>query len=86
MHWILQSNLFQDHEWTRRLYASEVDARMGALVMTAIADWQPHRAFVIDVCDTPDGPRIVEINTINSAGFYAGDLQRPVAALEALES
>lgn len=41
--------------------------------------------FVIDVCDTPDGLRIVEINTINCAGFYAGDIQRLVAALEVLE-
>lgn len=70
----------------RVLYASDVDTRFDVYVRAAIAAWQPHRAFVIDVCDTPDGPRIVEINTINSAGFYAGDVQRLVAALEELES
>lgn len=69
----------------RVVYAADVDARLDRFVMDAIADWQPHRAFVIDVCDTPEGPRIVEINTINAAGFYAGDVQRIVAALEALE-
>jgi len=68
------------------MYASDVDDRLDRFVMAAITDWQPHRAFVIDVCDTPDGQRIVEINTINAAGFYAGDVQRLVAALEALES
>lgn len=69
----------------RVVYAAEVDARMDDFVRQAIADWQPHRAFVIDVCDTPEGPRIVEINTINAAGFYAGDVQRLVAAIEELE-
>ena len=67
------------------MYAPDVDERLDRFVMDAIADWQPHRAFVIDVCDTPDGPRIVEINTINAAGFYAGDVQRIVAALEEME-
>lgn len=69
----------------RVVYSADVDDRLDRFVMRAVADWQPHRAFVIDVCDTPDGPRIVEINTINAAGFYAGDVQRLVAALEELE-
>lgn len=46
--------------------------------------WLP-KAFVIDVADTPDGIKIVEINTINSAGFYAGDVQAIVMALEDAE-
>lgn len=70
----------------RVVYAADVDQRMDQFVLQAVADWQPHRAFVIDVCDTPEGPRILEINTLNAAGFYAGDVQRLVAALEELES
>lgn len=70
----------------RVTYSADVDERICQFVREAIGIWQPHRAFVIDVCDTPNGKRIVEINTINSAGFYAGDIQRIVAALEALES
>lgn len=70
----------------RVVYVSDVDERLDRFVRQAVADWQPHRAFVIDVCDTPEGPRIVEINTLNSAGFYAADVQRLVAALEDLES
>lgn len=68
------------------IYSSEVDERLDVFVRQAIADWQPHRAFVIDVCDTPDGPKIVEINTINSAGFYAGDVRALVLALEEMEN
>ena len=44
--------------------------------------WRPAEAFVLDVCDTPDGIKVVEINTINSAGFYAADVQKLVFALE----
>jgi hypothetical protein len=47
--------------------------------------WMPHRAWVLDVCETPDGIKIVEINTINAAGFYAGNVQDLVVALEFME-
>lgn len=47
-----------------------------------IAEWQPHDAFVIDVADTADGLKVVEINTLNSSGFYACDIQKLVMALE----
>lgn len=47
--------------------------------------WRPHDAFVLDVCETPDGIKIVEINTINAAGFYAGDIAAIVVALEDME-
>jgi hypothetical protein len=47
--------------------------------------WQPARAFVLDTALTPDGPRIVEVNCINSAGFYGADVQRIVMAIEGME-
>jgi len=47
-----------------------------------IAEWQPHDAFVIDIADTDEGLKIVEINTLNSCGFYAADIQKLVFALE----
>lgn len=70
---------------TRVHYDSNVDERFDEYVwerINRVTGWQPERAFVIDVCDTPQGMKIVEINTINSAGFYAGDMQRLVMALE----
>lgn len=42
------------------------------------------KAFVMDICLTPDGWKIVEINCINCSGFYRGDLQKLVMALEDL--
>ncbi len=37
--------------------------------------WLPAEAFVIDICETPFGYKVVEINTINSSGLYAADVQ-----------
>lgn len=47
--------------------------------------WQPHRAWVLDVCETDEGMKIVEINTINASGFYAGNVTDIVMALETME-
>ena len=50
-----------------------------------VQQWQPARAFVLDTALTPDGPRIVEVNCINSAGFYGADVQRIVLAIEGMQ-
>lgn len=80
----------------RVIYSADVDPRFDYYVAGVCRNdvsllprnppkWLP-RAFVIDVADTPDGIKIVEINTINSAGFYAGDVQALVMALENAEN
>ncbi len=46
----------------------------------------PANAFVMDIAITPNGMKVIEINNINSAGFYAADCQKIVAALEDLEN
>lgn len=78
----------------RVMYSSDVDdhvkryagniARCGDITLSIRprADLQPARAWVLDVCETPDGMRIVETNTLNSAGFYACDIPALVHALE----
>lgn len=43
--------------------------------------WRPHDAFVLDVCETDQGMRVVEINTLNAAGFYAANLTDLVLSL-----
>jgi hypothetical protein len=47
-----------------------------------VNEWQPLDSFVIDVCETEDGFKIVEINTINSCGFYACDMQKLIMTLQ----
>lgn len=66
----------------RVVYIPNPDEIYHEYVRERIAEWQPHVAFVIDVADTDDGLKIVEINTLNSCGFYACDMQKLVMALE----
>jgi len=47
--------------------------------------WSPALAFVIDIADTPDGYKVIEINCMNSAGFYACDMLKLVHAIEKLD-
>lgn len=47
--------------------------------------WQPELAFVLDVAKTEsDELKIIEINNINSSGFYKANLQKLIVALERL--
>jgi hypothetical protein len=67
--------------WTVH-YQKLIDDRFEKFVEERIAEWQPAEAFVIDVCDTYEGIKIVETNTLNSSGFYAADVQKLVLTLE----
>jgi hypothetical protein len=42
-------------------------------------------AYVIDVCRTEDGLRIIETNCINASGYYDADLQKLIGAIEGLD-
>ncbi len=44
--------------------------------------YQPAEAFVLDICLSEKGWKIVEVNCINSAGFYACNLQKLIIGLE----
>ena len=46
--------------------------------------WAPHEAFVMDVARTEEGFSIIEVNCINSAGFYDCNMGSVVRALEYL--
>lgn len=72
----------------RVYYTDDVPPVYFDFARAMIAQWQPHDAFVLDVCSVPDdgdgwlGIKIVEINTLNSAGFYAANIPKLVMALE----
>lgn len=92
---VITSSLYKRGD--RVVYDNHVDAHVGKFVehvlstkdqrqgntMCMIPDgWMPARAFVLDVCETPEGMKIVEINTINSAGFYAANVTDLVLAID----
>ena len=58
----------------------EPDANKFASKMIDI--WQPSRAFVLDIALTEDNYKIVEVNCINLAGFYASDVGKLVNAMQ----
>jgi hypothetical protein len=68
----------------RVYYSDQVGGRFLDFAGELAARWSPERAFCLDVCEAVDGLRVVEINTINSAGFYAADMQKLVMALDGL--
>lgn len=43
--------------------------------------WQPSRGFVMDIAETPEGCKIIEINNLNHSGFYACDVLKIVATV-----
>lgn len=78
-------------------YSDDVAPHVFDYVRARIAEWQPLEAFVIDVCEVPNLDairwshgdqegvpwlKIVEINTLNSSGFYACNIPKLVNALE----
>jgi len=47
--------------------------------------WSPNRAFALDVALTENGYHVLEINAINSAGFYACDMGKFINAINGME-
>jgi len=83
--WVVKNEIVTQSQYKRGdqvIYASHVDDIFKTYVQERIDEWQPHETFVIDVCDTEKGIKIVEINTMNASGFYAADVQHLVMALE----
>lgn len=79
------------------LYSSDIDQRIYNYVTKILRiknrifdpilsvhnnGWEPHEAFVLDVCETSEGMKVVEINTLNAAGFYAANITDLVMSLE----
>jgi len=71
----------------RVVYDRTIDADIEAFISMLCGRrspdyWRPESAYVMDVARTPDGIRVVELNTINSCGFYAANVPKLVLDLE----
>lgn len=64
--------------------STEIPEAMLVYARHQVSRWQPNSAFTLDVAETDEGPKIVELNSANSAGFYACDLGCIVDAVELL--
>lgn len=83
--YIVTASLYKEGSTVR--YSDQVDKAVldWALPFTGhpmlYGNWAPARAYVLDVFETEEGYKIGEVNCINSAGFYAADMQKLVDAL-----
>ncbi|MEL7214255.1 MAG: ATP-grasp domain-containing protein [Pseudomonadota bacterium] len=80
---IVTASLYKQR--TRVIYKPQIDDDALAFAKTLVKA-NPHyaEAYVIDICRTPEGLKLLETNCLNAAGFYAADLQKLVQALERL--
>jgi hypothetical protein len=62
-------------------YSSVVDDRITKFAQEMVTLWSPNRAFALDIAETPTGLKVIEINAINSSGFYACDMGKFVDAI-----
>lgn len=64
------------------VYDRNVDPFLVDYAEKMITKWKPCKAFVIDIADTEFGPKIVELNNINSAGIYDADSFAIISSME----
>ena len=75
----------QYKEGSRVVYRHTIDDDALAFAQRMVdinRDYSP--AYVLDICRTYDGLKLLETNCLNAAGFYAADLQKLVQAIESL--
>lgn len=86
---IVTGSFYKAIGWSKRIsfYDSPwYDEGMERFVQARIAQWQPHRAFVLDIATVDGGYKIIEVNMYNSSGLYACDARKIVQALEEMEA
>jgi hypothetical protein len=67
----------------RRIYAASEPWKFA---QEMVDRWQPSEAFVIDLAKEHNDPsfKVIEVNCINSAGFYECDMKAVIEAIERL--
>jgi hypothetical protein len=71
----------------RVVYEGRSDSGVLAFAESLAAHpWQPQRAYALDVSVGADRElHVIEVNNLGSAGLYAADIQKLVAAIEEME-
>jgi hypothetical protein len=69
-----------------RALQSGLDLEVFQFARKMVNIWQPNTAFALDVASTSEGYKVLEINSINSAGFYFCDMGKFINAIEKMTS
>jgi len=70
---------------SRVISRPDKDEGVWAFAQQMVDRWQPDRAFVLDVAVIDEGYRVVEVNCLNSSGYYAADVSKLVQALNEMK-
>ncbi len=65
----------------RVIYQENTESYLHDMVKDMISIYQPATSFVMDIAQTPNGLKIIEINCINCSGFYDIDLQKLIFSI-----
>lgn len=63
--------------------SAHVPPEVWAFAQHCADTWRPNDAFTLDVALTAQGPKVIELNSANSAGFYACDVGAIIDAVNA---
>ncbi len=82
---VVTNSLYKRGE--RVIYERQSDPDVVAFAERLAAHpWQPQRAYALDVSVGPDRAlHVIEINNLGSAGLYAADIRKLVAAIEGMK-
>jgi len=83
--WILDGKVVTSSQYKigdKVIYNNVVDDDAVEFAQEMAEIYQPAKGFVLDVCRTDEGMKIVEINCLNCSGFYHADLQKLLYALD----
>lgn len=78
---VVTGSLYRQHNRTKKERIKS-NHRAWSFAADMVNRWKPGKHFVIDVCQMPDDSwKIVEINSLNSSGFYNCDSSKIVNGL-----
>jgi hypothetical protein len=87
---VVTGSLYRDNGELRYLNIDDQGQLEHVFIKCFVEDmvkiWCPNKAFAMDIADTgEEGFKIIEINSLNSSGFYKCDPLKYVAAINALK-
>ncbi len=68
----------------RVFQSNEMDESVLEYAQKQVDKYQPEIGFALDIAETENGFKIIEVNSLSSCGFYACDLDKFVDAMETL--
>lgn len=83
--WVVNGRIITGSQYQlngKFLLDDQIEPEATEFAQSMVDIYQLADAFVIDVCLTDKGWKIVELGCINCAGFYKSDLQKTIMAVE----